>query len=104
MRRGGGAAVTLGFECRSNNTLTRFKEFFVGQCQNPSSRSRAKSLVVVTAEVRGAPGPHSSQLLLSGALDHRGFCSADSAVRAARGRGMQMWDATVRASAARGVQ
>lgn len=76
----GRTVITVGFECRSNNKLSRFEQFFVGQSQNPSSRSRAKSLVVVTAEVRGAPGPHSSQLLLSGALDHKGFCSADSAV------------------------
>lgn len=48
----GRTAITLGFERRSNNKLT---QFFVGQCRNPSSRSRAESLVVVTAEVRGGP-------------------------------------------------
>lgn len=77
----GRTAVAAGFQRRSNNKPTRFKGFFVGQCQNPSSRSRAKSLVVVTAEVRGGP---------PGLIHHSCFClalritavsvSADSAV------------------------
>lgn len=96
----------LQSECCRKHKLTRSQYFFfLGQCQKPNSTSRAEFLGLVTAEVRGAPGPHSSQLLLSGALDHRGV-SIQPTLRlwAAHGLGMQMTDARVTASAERGIQ
>lgn len=99
--------ITMQFEYRSNNKLTRseYIYIFLGRCQKPSSTSRAESLVLVTAEVwGGALGPHSSQLLLSGAPDHRRVSILPTLRPELPRAGMQMTDARVTASAERDIQ
>lgn len=97
--------ITTLFEYRSNNKLTLSKHFFfLGQCQNPSSRFRAKS---GCGHCWGPGGPRASFITAASVWSsgsQKGFYSADSAVWAAHGRGMQMSDAPVGAFAARAIQ